>query len=166
MEERKHNSHNAFVAHFNIDSTQNKFEELKLLNDSLKAQILILSENKIDRSYPDDQFRLQGYNMYIRDRCKGGGGVIAYFPTFIPLKRMKLPKTYKTQEAIAVEFTIGRKEILCLALYRPPKQSKGNNGRKIEILAECRGRSERPFPVVMSSEAGYSYIRRYEHGQA
>lgn len=52
MEERKHNSHNAFVAHFNIDSTQNKFEELKLLNDSLKAQILILSENKIDRSYP------------------------------------------------------------------------------------------------------------------
>lgn len=109
VEERKHNSHNAFVAHFNIDSTQNKFEELKLLNDSLRAQILILSENKIDRSYPDDQFRLQGYNMYIRDRCKGGGGPIAYFSTFIPSKRMKLPKTYKTQEAIAVECTIGRK---------------------------------------------------------
>ena len=68
MEERKHNSHNAFVAHLNINSIQNKLEELKLLNDSLKAQKLILSETKIDRSYPDDQFRLQGYNRAIYTR--------------------------------------------------------------------------------------------------
>lgn len=43
---------------------------------------------------------------------------------------LKLPKTYKTLEAIAVEGTIGRKEILFLALYRPPKQSKENTGSK------------------------------------
>lgn len=50
-----------FVAHLNINNIQNKFEELKLLNDELKAHILIASETKIDCSYPDDQFSLQGY---------------------------------------------------------------------------------------------------------
>lgn len=82
LEERENNLHNAFVAHLNINSIRNKFEELKLLNDSLKAWILI--KTKIDCSYPDDQFRLQGDNMYHRDRTKGGGGLIAYFCKFIP----------------------------------------------------------------------------------
>lgn len=68
--------------------------------------------------------------MYRRGRTKGGGGLIAYFSTVIPLKRLKLFKSHKTLEAIAVECTIGRQEILFLALYRPPKQSKGNTGSK------------------------------------
>lgn len=37
LEERKNNSKNAFVAHLNIKGIKNKFEELKLLNDELKA---------------------------------------------------------------------------------------------------------------------------------
>ena len=45
-----------------------------LLNDKLKAHILIVSETKIDGSYPDDQFSLQGYRLYRKDRAKGGGG--------------------------------------------------------------------------------------------
>ena len=44
LEERKNNSKNAFVAHLNINSIQNKFEELKLLNDELKAHIFIVSD--------------------------------------------------------------------------------------------------------------------------
>ena len=45
-------------------------------------------------------------------------------------EEIQIAKTYKRLEAIAVECMIGRKEILCLALYRPPKQSKGTNGSK------------------------------------
>ena len=42
------------------------------------------NQNQIDCSYPEDQFRLQGDNMYHRDRTKEGGGLIAYFCKFIP----------------------------------------------------------------------------------
>ena len=90
----------------NINSIQNKFEELKLLNDELKALVLIASETKIDCLYPDDQFSLQGYQLYRKDRVKGGDGLIAYFSTNIPSKKLKLPKAYKTLEAIAVECSI------------------------------------------------------------
>ena len=49
VEERKNSSNGALVGHLNINSTQNRFEELKLLNDSLKARVLVISETKIDR---------------------------------------------------------------------------------------------------------------------
>ena len=94
--------------HLNINSIQNKFKDLTLLNRSLKAQILVISETKIDRSYPKSQFKLQGYNMFRKDRAKGGGCLLVYISTTIPSKKLTLPTTYKTLEAIAVEVKIFR----------------------------------------------------------
>lgn len=53
LEQRKDNSSGAFIMHLNINSIQNKFEELKKLNDALKAHIIVISETKIDSSYPN-----------------------------------------------------------------------------------------------------------------
>ena len=69
IDQGKQNSSN--VLHLNINSIRNKFEDLTILNRSLKAQILVISETKIDRSYPDSQFKLQGCNMFRKDRAKG-----------------------------------------------------------------------------------------------
>ena len=74
MEQRKSYKHDLLMIHLNINSIQNKFDELKLLNRGLKSQVIILSETKIDSSYKSDQFRLEGYQMYRKDRKKGGGG--------------------------------------------------------------------------------------------
>ena len=71
VKESKNNANNVFVTHVNISSIRSKFDELKLMHDLLKAQIIIISETKID------QFRLQGYQMYRRARARGGGGLIA-----------------------------------------------------------------------------------------
>ena len=48
-------NHDLMIAHLNINSVQNKLDDLKLLNRELKSQV-ILSETKIDSSYKDDQF--------------------------------------------------------------------------------------------------------------
>ena len=72
------------IRHLNINSIQNKFDELKMLNEKLKAHVLIISEMKIDNSYPNSQFIINGYHMYRKDRVKGGGGLIVYFASCIP----------------------------------------------------------------------------------
>ena len=107
VEERKRNSSGALIVHLNINSIQNKFEELKTLNNSLRAHIIVISETKVDSSYPNSQFNLPGYHMYRKDRKKGGGGLLAYFSSALPFKKRALSKTYKTLEAIAVEVKIG-----------------------------------------------------------
>ena len=71
IEERKTNSSAALLFHLNINSIQNKFEELKILNNSIRAHILVPSETKVDSSYPNSQFNLPGYHMYRKDRKKG-----------------------------------------------------------------------------------------------
>ena len=107
LEQRKNNSSRVFIMHLNINSLQNKFDELKLLNKTLKAHILDISETKIDTSYPNSQFTIPGYNMYRKDRKKGGGGLIAYFSSTLFSRKIGLPKTYNTLEAVAVESRIG-----------------------------------------------------------
>ena len=129
IDERENNSSEALIAHLNINSIQNKFEELKLLNEKLKSHVLIISETKLDNTYPDNQFILEGYRMYRRDRKKGGGGLIAYFSSCLPSRKI-LPKVYKTLEAIAIEAKIGKKAVLFLAEYRPPKQSNKRNHKE------------------------------------
>ena len=130
LEERKNDASGAFIMHLNINSVQNKFEELKILNSSLKAHVLVISETKIDESYPSGQFSLPGYHMYKKDKKKGGGGLIAYFSTTLASRRLALPKSYKTLQAIAVESKIGRNDVLFLSIYRPPKQKPGNEFSK------------------------------------
>ena len=130
VDERKTDSSEALIIHLNINSIQNKFEELKILNQAIKAHVLVISETKIDSSYPNSQFTLNGYCMYCKDRAKGGWGLIAYIACNIPSRKIALAKPYKALEAIAVEAKIGGRDILFLAVYRPPKQSvKGINLR-------------------------------------
>lgn len=86
VEGRRIDSSKALIVHLNV-SLQNKFDELKLLNNSLKAHVLFVAETKIDRSNPNAQFHRQGYIMYCWDRAKGGGGLLAYFSSCTPSKK-------------------------------------------------------------------------------
>ena len=160
VDQRMRDSSAAFIAHLNINSIQNKFEELEMLNRSLKAQVLILSETKIDSSYPNSQFSLNGYHMFRKDRVKGGGGLLVYVSTVIPSRRLTLPKTYKTLEALAVDVKIGRQDILILSIYRPPKNSKRSGSSRHDYLqcvedeVNCTSVSGHPSQRKTSSSLG------------
>ena len=67
LQERQEHSNRILIFHLNINSLQNRSDELKLLNDKNKSQIIFLSETKIAKSYPNSQFNLTGYNMTILD---------------------------------------------------------------------------------------------------
>ena len=87
----------------------------------LRAQVVFLKETKTDKSYPNSQFSVEGYNMYRKDRKKGGGGIMAYFASSLPSKQFKLPRSYSTIEALPIESTFPKHEVAVLGLYSPPK---------------------------------------------
>ena len=61
LQERQEHSNRILIFHLNINSLQNKFDELKLLNDKIKSQIIFLAKTKIDKSYPSNQLTLTDY---------------------------------------------------------------------------------------------------------
>ena len=121
IQERKQQPNEVLLIHLNINSLQNKFEELKSINGQLKSHIIFISETKIDKSYPNDQFKLPGYLMYRRDRKKGGGGLLPYFHSNIHSKELKLHRKYKTIEALAIEARLDNQDMIFIGIYRPPK---------------------------------------------
>ena len=70
---------NPIIAQININSIRNKFETLVSLVTS-DIDILMISETKIDESFPLSQFMIDGFSMpYRRDRNAHGGGILVYF---------------------------------------------------------------------------------------
>ena len=66
-----------FFGHLNINSIRNKFEALELFVKE-NFDIFLVSESKLDSSFPDTQFSISGYRTIRKDRNKNGGGLMFF----------------------------------------------------------------------------------------
>ena len=76
------------LANLNINSVRNKFDQLKtIIKDNV--DILILTETKIDASFPEAQFNIDGYSKPFRlDTNSYGGGLLIFVREDIPCKQL------------------------------------------------------------------------------
>ena len=78
------------VAHLNINSIRNKFEAL-LQNVSGEVDLLMISEKKIDESFPKSQFLIKGFSDPFRiDRNVHARGILLYVREDIPTKLLSI----------------------------------------------------------------------------
>ena len=63
---RSKNPNRLIIAQFNINSLRYKFDSLVEILRS-NVDILLISETKIDSSFPTAQFEIEGYTMYSLD---------------------------------------------------------------------------------------------------
>ena len=68
------------VLHLNVSSLQNKLEEVQSLITDFRAEIVFLTETKINLSYPNSQFKHEGCNINQKDHAKGGSGLCHIYP--------------------------------------------------------------------------------------
>ena len=80
---RSKNPNRLIIAQFNINSLRYKFDSLaEILHKNV--DILLISETKIDSSFPTAQFKIEGYTTYRLDRNSNGGGILLYVREDIP----------------------------------------------------------------------------------
>ena len=110
------------IGHLSINSVRNKFSSLQqtVLN---KTDILLLSETKIDDSFPNSQFYAEGFKMYCKDRTKTGGGLLLYVNENLPGKIINSYKFKENSEIIVFEFSVSNKNWILLGNYKPPSQN-------------------------------------------
>ena len=91
------------IGHLNVNSLRNKFEMLEeLIKD--KIDIFLISETKLDSSFPSGQFVIKGYSTPFRlDRNQNGGGLLLYVREDIPCKILKEYTPEKLIENLFVE---------------------------------------------------------------
>ena len=81
---RLKNVNKLILAHLNINSLRNKFQFLiSLIKDNI--DVLMISETKLDGSFPTSQFMINGFSAPFRlDRNYKSGGIILYIREGIP----------------------------------------------------------------------------------
>ena len=79
------NMNKLIFGHLHINSLRNKFE---LLSKQVKGSIdiLMVCETKLDDSFPEGQFLIEGFHSPFRfDRNRNGGEIVLYVREDIPL---------------------------------------------------------------------------------
>ena len=96
------------------------------------VDILMISETKLDESFPDGQFTVKGYSKPFRlDRNKNGGGIMLYVREDIPARLISVEKS--PIEAMFIEINLRNRKWLSCCSYNP---NKATNERHIEALSK------------------------------
>ena len=82
------------------------------------------SETKVGKTFPNQQFKINGYKMLRKDRDRFGGGLMFYVNEQIPSKVLSLESIPMDTELILLEFTVKIQRWLCVGIYRPPPQNE------------------------------------------
>ena len=120
---RNNNINKIIIASLNINSLPNKFDDLKL-SIQQNIDILVITETKLDDSFPTSQFLIEGYQKPFRlDRNRNGGGILIYTRDHLPCKEVNAYQLPHDIEGIFVEIILKKCKWLMLRSYHPPCQN-------------------------------------------
>ena len=120
--------------HLNISSLRNKFD---LFSEQVKGSIdiLMVSRTKLDDSFPEAQFLIEGFHSPFRfDRNINGGGIMLYVREDIPTKL--LIHDFPGVESFFVEINLHKKKWLINCSYNPHKSNIINHINIISRLLD------------------------------
>ena len=96
----------------------------------------MISETKVDESFPTQQFKINGYKMLRKDTDRFGGGLLFYVIEQIPSKVLSLESIPMDIELILVEFIVKSQRWLYVGIYRQKSQ---NEKYSIDHLSKAVG---------------------------
>ena len=115
------------IAHINANSVGGfKFYKIKTWLLSGRLDLLVISESKIDPSFPNSMFHVEGFRLCRSNRKAGGGGLMVYVRSDVCFVRVKQFKGLSSQslsnfrtESITLKVKIGKNWITVVGIYRP-----------------------------------------------
>jgi len=119
---RKKNPDRLIFGHINLNSLRNKFQPFKTLIEG-KCDIILLSEIKLDSSFPAHQFDIEGYSSFRLDRDARGGGILLYVREDIPSKLLKKHNIHPEFEGFFIELNFKKNKWICACGYNPTKEN-------------------------------------------
>ena len=118
---KESNFNRLIIGHLNINSLRNKFEALKAIVKD-KVDILLVSETKLDETFPKNQFFIEGYSQPFRlDKSALSGGILIYIREDIPCKELKRHSLPNDIQGLFIEITLRKRKWILFGGYNPMK---------------------------------------------
>jgi exonuclease III len=128
---KSRNLERPIIAHLNINSISSKFEPLmEMMKDNI--DFLLVTESKLDDSFPMGQFQIEGFSRPIRlDRTRNGGGLVIFSRDNLTCYELKPRTLYPELECTFLEMRIKQNKWLVIVGYNPHKEEIGNFLEKV-----------------------------------
>ena len=119
------NLKNVIIGQLNINSLRNKFNDLvELIHGNI--DILVITETKLDDTFPEKQFLISGYKKpYRLDRNMHGGGIMIFVREDIPSDILLKHNLHENVEAIFVEINLRKNKLLLVGTYHSTNDEYG-----------------------------------------
>ena len=102
---------------------RNKFSSItELVKDNI--DVLLISETKIDSSFPSEQFAIANYKIFRNDRNCFRGGFMFYVNENITCRELSPEQNDSNFAIIFLEITLRNRKWLLIGLYKPPGQKE------------------------------------------
>ena len=142
---------NPIIAQININSIRSKFE-LLVPQIASHIDVLMISETKIDESFPTSQFLVDGFSSpYRLDRNSNGSGILVYFKNNIITKSLKTIKL--SIEAIFIEMNLRSKTWLLCLTYNANKSLLERHLNQIQAQLEIFCKNYEHLLILGDSKA-------------
>ena len=117
---RGENLDNVIVGTLNINSISPKFGKFKLMVSGY-FDVIIVTETKLDDSFPKEQLYIDGFSIpYRLDINRNGGGLMIYIQDDIPSKMLTKHNLPEDTEPAFIELKLRKYEWLLSETYRTP----------------------------------------------
>ena len=133
---RMSNINRLVIGQWNINSIRNKFQTLKAIMSG-NLDILVITESKLDESFPIVQFIMEGYSPPFRlDRNANGGGVLIYAREDIACRELEDHPHISNIEGIFLELNLKRSKWLVFGGHNPSKDNIANFVKELGTILE------------------------------
>ena len=140
------------VIYTNADTLTNKQEELILISEEHKADILIITEVKPKNSkieYTTQHFKLPGYTTYSNVETQAGRGVIIYVKEEYSELITEVNTTIDVSECLWLEIRLLSQTLLLGCIYRSDdKSSDANNSNMCTMISNMAKRNNTHFVLT------------------
>ena len=133
------------IGHLNANSIAGfKFQEIKTWLLSGRLDILVVSETKLDSTFPNSQFNVDGFRFCRMDRNIHGGGLMTFVRSDVCFTHVKeFHSLYSEEwadfrtESIALRVKIAKSWLTIIGVYRPPSIPKSQWKYELSSLFEA-----------------------------
>ena len=143
-EMKAQSSDKLILGHLNINSIRNKFEVLKFIIGN-NIDILLLSETKLDDSFPSAQFLIKGFSAPYRfHRYSKGGGLLFHIREDIPSKILTNSSNCDN-ETLLVETNLRKRKWLSNGSYNSNKSQISHHLECLNSLLDEHSKKYQKF---------------------
>lgn len=154
---RAKNVRNIILAHININSLRHKFSEISIMLHEKMIDILVISEAKLDDSFTNNLFHVNGYCMYRQDNTAKSGGIVVFIKDCIANSCGKIKIYEKSLECITVDFIVDKNRYTLIAMYKHPKCPNDYFEQQFEYLYDKL--TETGANTILMGDLNYNMLK-------